>query len=85
MKKEELLRMYASEQQEEPHDSTGEQGSQPQPEWIKVLAEECRELRESNLQLQAEADKLKKETAEVELKEKDLVQHCLEQFSECLS
>lgn len=85
VKKEELLRLYASEQQEETPASSGHHSSRAQPEWVQVLADECRELRESNHQLQGEADRLKKETAEVELKEKELVQHCLEQFSECLT
>ena len=84
VKKEELLRLYASEQQEESLECTGSHGSQLQPEWVQLLSEECQELRESNLLLQSEADKLKRETAEVELKEKELVQHCLEQFSEHL-
>lgn len=79
-RKEELLRLYASEQDEQQltADNT------VNPNWVQVLTEECRELRESNLQLQEEADVLRKETADVELKEKELVQQCLEQFSELL-
>lgn len=77
-RKEELLRLYASEQEEQPP-SPNE--NTPNQDWVHVLTEECRELRESNLQLQEEADKLRRETADVELKEKELVQQCLEQFS----
>ena len=47
------------------------------PEWVRVLTEECRELRESNFQLRLEADRLRKETADIEQKERDLVQQCL--------
>ena len=52
------------------------------PGWVHALAEECRELRESNDQLQEEASHLRKETAEIEQKERDLVQQCLTQFGE---
>ena len=82
VKKEELLRLYASEQQEEPPTVGGAQPSKAQDEWVQVLSEECRELRESNVQLQAEPDQLKKATTEVEVQERELVQHCMEQFSE---
>ena len=47
------------------------------PEWVRVLTEECKELRESNFQLRLEADMLRKETADIEQKEKSLVQQCL--------
>ena len=43
-----------------------------------------RELRESNEALKMEADQLRKETADIEAKERELVQQCLEQFSEWL-
>lgn len=78
-RKEELLRLYASEQDEQ--SSPIYDATVANPNWVQVLTEECRELRESNLQLQEEADKLRKETADVETKEKELVQQCLEQFS----
>ena len=52
------------------------------PGWVHALAEECRELRESNDQLQEEASHLRKETTEIEQKERDLVQQCLTQFGE---
>ena len=78
-RKEELLRLYASEQDEQ--SSAIDDSNIANPNWVQVLTEECRELRESNLQLQEEADKLRKETADVETKEKELVQQCLEQFS----
>ncbi len=84
-RKEDLLRLYASEQEEDPATETGGGGGgsiSSNPGWVQVLTDECRELRESNLQLQEEADKLRTETAAVELKEKELVQQCLEQFSE---
>lgn len=73
------MRLYASEQEEQP--SSLREDNIPNQDWIHVLTEECRDLRESNLQLQEEADKLQRETADVELKEKELVQQCLEQFS----
>lgn len=73
------MRLYASEQEEQP--SSLREDNIPNQDWIHVLTEECRDLRESNLQLQEEADKLLRETADVELKEKELVQQCLEQFS----
>lgn len=79
---EELLRLYASEQEEQAP-SLNEENT-PNPGWVHVLTEECRELRESNIQLQDEADKLRRETVDVELKEKELVQQCLEQFSKSL-
>lgn len=82
-RKEELLRLCTTEQEEQVSDAEKE-GAAPIPDWIKVLTEECRELRESNFQLQEEADRLRKETADVEQKEKELVQQCLEQFSEHL-
>ena len=41
-----------------------------------------RELRESNAALKMEADQLRSETADIEAKERELVQQCLEQFSE---
>lgn len=78
-RKEELLRLYASEQEEQPLALI--EKNTVNPDWVQVLTEECRELRESNLQLQEEADKLRKETVDVEIKEKELVQQCLEQFS----
>ncbi len=78
-RKEELLRLYASEQDEQ--SSAVSDSNTLNPNWVQVLTEECRELRESNIQLQEEADMLRKETADVELKEKELVQQCLEQFS----
>ena len=78
-RKEELLRLYASEQEEQAP-SLNEHTAH-NPDWVQVLSEECKELRESNLQLQEEADQLRRETADVELKEKELVQQCLEQFS----
>lgn len=52
------------------------------PEWVVALTEECRELKESNAYLKIEADQLRQETAEIETKERELVQTCLEQFSE---
>jgi len=79
LRKEELLRLYASEQEEQAP-PLGKEGG-VDPDWVQVLTEECKELRESNIHLQAEADKLRRETAEVEQKEKELVQQCLEQFS----
>lgn len=79
-RKEELLRLYASEQEDQTPASLSE-GSTVNPDWVQVLTEECKELRESNLLLQEEADKLRKDTADVELKERELVQQCLEQFS----
>lgn len=75
-RKEEVLRLYASEQEEQ----TVNESNSHYPEWVKVLTDECRELKDSNLQLQEEADKLRKETADIESKEKELVQQCLEQF-----
>ena len=78
-RKEELLRLYASEQEDQPPTLT--ENTAVNPDWIQVLTEECRELRESNLQLQEESDKLRKDTADIELKERELVQQCLEQFS----
>ena len=82
VKKEELLQLYASEQQEDPPSVGGARSGQPQPGWVQLLSEECRELRESNSQLQAEADRLKNATSEVEQQERELVTHCMEQFSE---
>ena len=76
------MRLYASEQEEQAP-SLNEENT-PNPGWVQVLTEECRELRESNIQLQDEADKLRKETVDVELKEKELVQQCLEQFSKLI-
>ena len=73
--------MFASEHDEQTSPHLNEDNSS-NPDWVHVLTEECRELRQSNIQLQDEADQLRKETAEVELKEKELVQQCLEQFSE---
>lgn len=96
--KEALLKLYAQDATEEEGEGKGEQS-----EWIKVLTAECRDLRESNLELTAEvashsggwewsdrvflcsgpqADRLNRATAEVEEKERSLVQQCLEQFSE---
>ena len=48
-KKDELLRLYARDAKEK----EGEMGAEEEgnPEWVNVLAEECKELRESNLQL----------------------------------
>ncbi len=77
-RKEELLRLYASEQDEQPPALNG--SGTATPNWVQVLTEECRELRESNIHLQEEADMLRKETTDIELKEKELVQQCLEQF-----
>ncbi len=54
------------------------------PEWVVTLTEECRELRDSNAYLKSEADQLRQETADIENKERELVQACLEQFSESL-
>jgi len=82
VKKEELLQLYASEQQEDPSPVGGAQSSKSQTDWVQLLSEECRELRESNSQLQAEADQLKKATSEVEQQERELVAHCMEQFGE---
>lgn len=79
LRKEELLRLYASEQEEQSPTET-----KIDPDWVQVLTEECKELRESNIHLQEEADRLRKDTADVELKEKELVQQCLEQFSKWL-
>ena len=78
-RKEEFLRLYASEQEDQ---YPVKQGSAVNLDWIQVLTDECRELRESNIHLQEEADMLRKETADIELKEKELVQQCLDQFSE---
>lgn len=96
--KEALLKLYAQDATEQEGEGKGEQS-----EWIKVLTAECRDLRESNLELTAEvaslcsrgegvtvcapcsgpqADRLHRATAEVEEKERSLVQQCLEQFSE---
>ena len=48
-KKDELLRLYARDAKEK----EGEMGAEEEgnPKWVNVLAEECKELRESNLQL----------------------------------
>lgn len=81
-RKEELLRLYATEQEQEA--PSLREGNKINPDWVQVLTEECKELRESNLLLQEEADKLRKDTADVELKERELVQQCLEQFSKWL-
>ena len=50
--KDELLRLYARDAKEK----EGEMGAEEEgnPEWVNVLAEECKELRESNLQLRQE-------------------------------
>ncbi len=54
------------------------------PEWVVALTDECRELRDSNAALKIEADQLRKDTADIESKERELVQACLDQFSESL-
>ena len=54
--KEALLKLYAqdaTEQEEEEGEGEGE-GEGGQREWIEVLTAECRDLRDSNLQLTAE-------------------------------
>ena len=50
--KDELLRLYARDAKEK----EGKMGTEDEgnPEWVNVLAEECKELRESNLQLRQE-------------------------------
>ena len=53
--KEELLRLYARDAKEREGEAGVEGGNQ---EWVHVLTEECRELRESNLQLRQEVDNL---------------------------
>ena len=51
-KKDELLRLYARDAKER----EGKMGAEEEgnPEWVTVLAEECKELRESNFQLRQE-------------------------------
>ena len=84
--KEELLRLYARDATErDKAEAEGvAEGEESKPEWVVTLTEECRELRESNIILKMEADQLRKETADIETKERELVQQCLEQFSETL-
>ena len=81
--KEELLRLYARDatERDEAEAEGVTEGEESKPEWVVTLTEECRELRESNLVLKMEADQLRKETADIETKERELVQQCLEQFS----
>ncbi len=83
--KEDLLKLYARDARERDAEAAAaaEEGSEANnPGWVHALAEECRELRESNDQLQEEASHLRKETADIEQKERDLVQQCLTQFGE---
>ena len=84
--KDELLKLYARDAHEtEMNKELVEEGEESSPGWVHALAEECHELRESNLVLKAETQQLRKETAEIEQKEKELVQNCLEQFSKYTS
>ena len=53
VQKEELLRLYARDAKEREGETEVEGGN---PEWVHVLTEECRELRESNLQLRQEVE-----------------------------
>lgn len=76
------MRLYASEQEEQAPSLS--EGNIVNPDWVQVLTEECKELRESNLLLQEEADKLRKDTVDVEMKERELVQQCLEQFGKLI-
>ena len=81
--KEGLLRLYSQDANETTGNEEGEEGKQG--DWIKALMEECRDLRESNLTLAAEAEGLRLATADVEQKEHRLVAQCLEQFGEARS
>ena len=81
--KEDLLKLYVRDATERDAEAAaaaeGSEANNPAG-WVHALAEECRELRESNDQLQEEASHLRKETADIEQKERDLVQQCLTQF-----
>ena len=54
--KEGLLRLYAQDANEAGDEGAGE-GEGKKGDWIKALTEECRHLRDSNLQLTAEVSK----------------------------
>ena len=84
VQKEDLLKLYARDARERDAAAAAaaESSEANNPAWVHALAEECRELRESNDQLQVEASHLRKETAEIEQKERELVQQCLTQFGE---
>ena len=83
--KEDLLKLYVRDATERDAEAAaaaeGSEANNPAG-WVHALAEECRELRESNDQLQEEASHLRKETADIEQKERELVQQCLTQFGE---
>lgn len=79
------MKLYARDARERDAEvaaATSEDAEANNPAWLHALTEECRELRESNDQLQAEASNLRKETADIEQKERELVQQCLTQFGE---
>ena len=79
--KEDLLKLYARDARERDAEAAAAaEGETNNPAWVHALAEECRELRESNDQLHVEASYLRKETADIEQKERELVQQCLTQF-----
>ena len=77
------MKLYARDARERDAEAAAAEGEPNNPDWIHALAEECRELRESNEQLQVEASHLRKETADIEQKERELVQQCLTQFGKC--
>ena len=82
--KDDLLKLYVRDARERDAEAAAlAEGEVNSPAWVHALADECRELRESNDQLQVEASNLRKETAEIEQKERDLVQQCLTQFGKC--
>ena len=57
-RKEELLRLYASDAKEREGQGDSPEGEGgASPEWVRILTDECRELRESNIELRAEVER----------------------------
>lgn len=84
VKKEALVQLYLEDVNE--RENQLKDGSHPfegegEPSWVKELAEECQQLRESNELLHQETERLRKETSDIEQKEKDVLQLCLDQLT----
>ena len=80
MKKEALVQLYLEDNERESQLKHSLEGD-GEPSWVKELAEECQQLRESNEFLHLETEKLRKDTLEIEQKEKDVLQLCLDQLT----
>ncbi|KAL5489682.1 hypothetical protein EMCRGX_G018800 [Ephydatia muelleri] len=82
MKKEALVQLYLEDVNErECQNGNHSLEGEGEPSWVKELAEECHQLRESNEFLHSETEKLRRDTLEIEQKEKDVLQLCLDQLT----